>query len=325
MASAGNITAVLSLNARPFQEGLNSSTSAVTKFVESVNKLGSTNAKQGITQLNEQLNNLKTTLDRVSQTNNSSINTFSKLATAINKMANGLKILQSDSLNVEQAINTMNSIFQAFGNSLSGISVKLNGISVAEREVATATRTSTEAQLQAISSLNANRNAVMGLITGENQLSNAKKKVASSSSQESAGIQRSNASMNQGVSSANRLTTATTRLGKAMSSLRMMGSLVGSMLAYNFAHKLLVATGETIHAKSEMEGYFKMLNFGQRDINGFNSALDKTVAQFQRVNKYSLGETISSIGVEFNLTTKEMEKAMNIIIMLAASLLLAVL
>ena len=145
MASAGNITAVLSLNARPFQEGLNSSTSAVTKFVESVNRLGSTNAKQGITQLNEQLNNLKTTLDRVSQTNNSSLNTFSKLATAINKMANGLKILQSDAINVEQAINTMNSIFQAFGNSLSGISVKLNGISVAEREVATATRTSTEA------------------------------------------------------------------------------------------------------------------------------------------------------------------------------------
>ena len=323
MASAGNITAVLSLNARPFQEGLNSSTSAVTKFVESVNKLGSTNAKTGITQLNEQLNNLKTTLDRVSQTNNSSLNTFSKLATAINKMANGLKILQSDAINVEQAINTMNSIFQAFGNSLSGISVKLNGISVAEREVATATRTSTEAQLQAISSLNANRNAVMGLITGENQLSNAKKNVANASNQESAGIQRSNASMNQGVSSANRLTTATSRLGKAMSSLRMMGSLVGSMLAYNFAHKLLVATGETIHAKSEMEGYFKMLNFGQRDINSFNSALDKTVAQFQRVNKYSLGETISSIGVEFNLTTKEMEKAMKVTSMITSEYLRA--
>ena len=323
MASAGNITAVLSLNARPFQEGLDKSTSAVTKFIESVNKLGSTNAKNGITQLNEQLVNLKTTLDRVSQTNNSSLNTFSKLSNAINKMANGLKILQSDAISVDQAINTMNSIFQAFGNSLSGISVKLNGISVAEREVATATRISTEAQLQAISSLNANRNAVMGLITGENQLSNAKKKVASSSSKESAGIQRSNASMNQGVGSANRLTTATTRLGKAMSSLRMMGSLVGSMLAYNFAHKLLVATGETIHAKSEMEGYFKMLNFGQRDINSFNSALDKTVAQFQRVNKYSLGETISSIGVEFNLTTKEMEKAMKVTSMITSEYLRA--
>ena len=103
MASAGNITAVLSLNSRPFQEGLNSSTSAVTKFVESINKLSSTNAKQGITQLNEQLNNLKTTLDRVSQTNNSSLNTFSKLSSAINKMANGLKILQSDAINVEKS------------------------------------------------------------------------------------------------------------------------------------------------------------------------------------------------------------------------------
>ena len=165
MASAGNITAVLSLNATPFNKGLDSSISAVNRFVESVNKLSSTNAKNGITQLNEHLLNLKGTLEQVAEVNKSSINTFSKLATAINKMANGLKILQSDAISVDQAINTMNSIFQAFGNSLSGISVKLNGISVAEREVATATRTSTEAQLQAISSLNANRNAVMGLIT----------------------------------------------------------------------------------------------------------------------------------------------------------------
>lgn len=315
MANAGaSIEAVLTLNASNFTTGINKSIEALNKFKTSS---GNVNA------LNNALTQLESTLQTLDGVSKSNLNTFSRLSTAINKMANGLKILQSDAINVEQAINTMNSIFQAFGNSLSGISVKLNGISVAEREVATATRTSTEAQLQAISSLNANRNAVMGLITGENQLSNAKKKVASSSSQESAGIQRSNASMNQGVSSANRLTTATTRLGKAMSSLRMMGSLVGSMLAYNFAHKLLVATGETIHAKSEMEGYFKMLNFGQRDINSFNSALDKTVAQFQRVNKYSLGETISSIGVEFNLTTKEMEKAMKVTSMITSEYLRA--
>ena len=323
MASAGNITAVLSLNARPFQEGLNSSTSAVTKFVESVNKLGSTNAKQGITQLNEQLNNLKTTLDRVSQTNNSSINTFSKLATAINKMANGLKILQSDAINVEQAINTMNSIFQAFGNSLSGISVKLNGISVAEREVATATRTSTEAQLQAISSLNANRNAVMGLITGENQLSNAKKNVASASSQESAGIQKSNASMNQGVGSANRLAGATNKLKGAMSSLRMMVSMVGSMIAYNFVHNLGQAVNQTINAKSEMNGYFQMLGYTTGQVGDFNKALDETIQKFPRINKYQLGETISSIGVEFELTTKQMKEAMPVVSMITSEYLRA--
>jgi hypothetical protein len=84
-----------------------------------------------------------------------------------------------------------------------------------------------------------------------------------------------------------------------------------------------VATGETIHAKSEMEGYFKMLNFGQKDVDSFNQALDRTVQQFQRVNKYSLGETISSIGVEFNLSTQEMEKAMKVTSMITSEYLRA--
>ena len=161
------------------------------------------------------------------------------------------------------------------------------------------------------------------LSSSEQRLANAEQQVSNSANREASSIQRANASMNQGVGSANRLTTATKGLGRAMSSLRMMGSMVGSMLAYNFAHKLLVATGETIHAKSEMEGYFKMLNFGQGEINSFNQALDRTVAQFQRVNKYSLGETISSIGVEFNLTTQEMEKAMKVTSMITSEYLRA--
>ena len=129
--------------------------------------------------------------------------------------------------------------------------------------------------------------------------------------------------MSQSSARANQLSSATSRLGKALSSLRMIGTMVGSMLAYNFAHKLLVATGETVHAKSEMEGYFKMLRFSQSDIDGFNQALDRTVQQFQRVNKYSLGETISSIGVEFNLSTKEMEKAMKVTSMITSEYLRA--
>jgi len=155
------------------------------------------------------------------------------------------------------------------------------------------------------------------------KLSVEEEKLSASTTKATTSTQRNASAMSQSTARTNQLTSATSRLGKAMSSLRMMGSLVGSMLAYNFAHKLLVATGETIHAKSEMEGYFKMLNFGQRDIDGFNNALDRTVAQFQRVNKYSLGETISSIGVEFNLSTKEMEKAMKVTSMITSEYLRA--
>lgn len=159
--------------------------------------------------------------------------------------------------------------------------------------------------------------------TGEQKASASTKQLNSSINQTTSSIQRQAGAYNTASASSNRFATATSRLGKAMSSLRMIGNLVGSMLAYNFAHKLLVATGETIHAKSEMEGYFRMLNFGQDEIDGFNRKLDETVAQFQRVNKYSLGETISSIGVEFNLSTKEMEKAMPVVSMITSEYLRA--
>ena len=192
-----------------------------------------------------------------------------------------------------------------------------------EQEVATATRTSIEAQMQGVASLNANRNSTMQLITGKNQLTNSERQESTATNQSSSAHQRNSNSMSQATARTNQLTSSTNRLKSAMSSLRMMGNLVGSMLAYNFAHKLLVATGETIHAKSEMEGYFKMLNFGQADIDHFNQALDRTVSQFQRVNKYSLGETISSIGVEFNLTTQEMEKAMKVTSMITSEYLRA--
>ena len=141
--------------------------------------------------------------------------------------------------------------------------------------------------------------------------------------QNSVAHQKNASAMTQATSRTNQMTSATSRLGKAMSSLKMMGTMVASMLAYNFAHKLLVATGETIHAKSEMEGYFKMLHLSQGEIDDFNKALDETVHRFQRVNKYSLGETISSIGVEFNLTTEEMKKAMDVTSMITSEYLRA--
>lgn len=162
------------------------------------------------------------------------------------------------------------------------------------------------------------------------QLGTAEKELTTSTNQANSSLQRevgslqSQASASQRAASAtNRQTTATRGLGRALSSLRMIGTMVGSMMVWNFAHNLITATRETVNAKSEMEGYFKMLNFGQKDIDHFNKALNDTVSQFQRVNKYSLGETISSIGVEFNLSTKEMEKAMKVTSMITSEYLRA--
>jgi hypothetical protein len=119
----------------------------------------------------------------------------------------------------------------------------------------------------------------------------AEKQVSASSTQASSSLDKTSNSANRTASSMRRASTQTNMLGRAFNSLKMMGTMVGSMLAYNFAHHLAQATNETIQSKSEMEGYFKMLHYGQTDIDKFNSALDKTAQRFQRINNNNKKET----------------------------------
>ena len=171
--------------------------------------------------------------------------------------------------------------------------------------------------------INAERMSLVNLDGAVRKSINDITQYTSATTRATASTQRQATANRTATASSNQFATATSGLGRALSSLRMMGTMVGSMLAYNFVHHLAQATNETIQSKSEMEGYFKMLGYGQGEIQRFNNALDQTVARFQRVNKYSLGETISSIGVEFNLTTDEMIKAMDVTSMITSEYLRA--
>ncbi len=250
-----------------------------------------------------------TTIDSSKSKINSYRIAFTESANSATQFATRLSGLNATLVNTSQRQANM-------GNALRNTTTSLNTSSSATSRLSTS-----------YGVLDGKINSTIGktqqLTTANNTLSNSKQRVSSSSSSASSSISRVGSSASTATGQVNKLSTTNSRLAKTMSSLRMMGSLVGSMLAYNFAHKLLLATGETIHAKSETEGYFKMLNLGQRNIDSFNQALDRTVQQFQRVNKYSLGETISSIGVEFNLSTKEMEKAMKVTSMVTSEYLRA--
>ena len=289
MANAGaSIEAVLTLNSTGFQQGITKSITALDKFVTSISKLKNTDGRLAIQNLTTALLEFDTVLRQVELMSKSSINTFSKLSSAVNKMANGLKLLQGDELNIVEAVNTMNNVFKAFQGVLEGTEVKVKELKIANDT----------------------------LVASERQ-------VATASVQESASIEKDAVSKDKATVSTNKYANANKGLSKTFGMLRNGLTLVGSMLAYNFIHNLGVATTETINAKSEMEGYFKMLHFSQSDINQFNTKLDETVSKFQRINKYALGETISSIGVEFNLTTKEMEKAMPVVSMITSEYLRA--
>ena len=99
-------------------------------------------------------------------------------------------------------------------------------------------------------------------------------------------------------------------------SLRTMFTIFGSLAVWDFGFKLIDNVRKTFQAQSE---FMSQLNANAKirgyDIEYLNRALDETAQRFQKINKYQLGETVSSIGLEFNLSAQEMKKALPVVTM----------
>lgn len=103
----------------------------------------------------------------------------------------------------------------------------------------------------------------------------------------------------------------------ALLSLKMIATAMGGMMVWDFAMQIAEGIKTTFTAKNELESQLKQnVKVGASGLDTFNRALDKTIKKFQKVNKYQLGETVSSLGVEFELTSKQMEKAMPVVAMI---------
>ncbi|MCF0115968.1 MAG: hypothetical protein HUJ56_11490, partial [Erysipelotrichaceae bacterium] len=98
--------------------------------------------------------------------------------------------------------------------------------------------------------------------------------------------------------------------------LKSMVTMVSSLFAWQFANDLLTSIGETIKAKTEMTSLFQAMDLGSGSVKRFNEALDATVDKYQKLNKFSMGETVASLGVEFDLSTEQMTKAMPVLAMI---------
>ena len=89
---------------------------------------------------------------------------------------------------------------------------------------------------------------------------------------------------------------------------------MGGMALWGFAMEIVEGVKTTFTAKNELEAQLKQnAKVGENGLRDFNRALDDTISKFQKVNKYQLGETVSSLGVEFELSMKQMKKAMPIV------------
>ena len=330
MGMAGSIEAVLTLDSSGFTEELGTATSALNKFANATKKLNGANSSQAMRGLNDAVIQLESSLQTLDGVNKRNLSTFSRLSTAISNMAKGLRILQSDTLNVDEAVNTMNSIFRAFQGALSGTEIKVKGVSASVKELTNTERQEASASQQVATATRQYEQALSVALPKQREMiinatgvANAERQEASASQQVAMAEEKQSVATDKATNSMRRQETASKGLKNALSSIKMMGAMVGSMLAYNFAHNLAMATTETINAKSEMNGYFQMLGNTTRQTQDFNKALDDTVKKFPRLNKYALGETVSSIGVEFELTTAEMKKAMPVVSMITSEYLRA--
>ena len=128
------------------------------------------------------------------------------------------------------------------------------------------------------------------------------------------------------VSAGNNTNNFRNKVGGLTQSLNMLKgvvSMVGSMFLYNFAHNMMVSVQNTVKAKSEMLSFLHTMGMTGSQIDSFNAALDRTAERFQRINKYNIGETVANIGLEFDLSAQEMEKAMSVTSMVTSEYLRA--
>ena len=103
----------------------------------------------------------------------------------------------------------------------------------------------------------------------------------------------------------------------ALLSLKMIFTAMGGMMLWGFAMDIAESVKETVTAKNEMEAQLKQnTKVDTQGIQYFRKELDKLPKTFQKVNKYTVGETVSSIGLEFNLTVKQMKDALPIVTMI---------
>lgn len=133
--------------------------------------------------------------------------------------------------------------------------------------------------------------------------------------QTSASASKLGASTKSASAGMNTLTGATNKLQGALSSVKMMATALSSMFIWTFGMSLYQATKQTLESKNEMESYLQQMHMGRGAINLFNQGLDETADRFKKLNKYMIGETIASIGMEFDLTANQMKKSMEVVAM----------
>lgn len=316
MTNIGNIEAVLSLDASGFNKGLQSSLNALDKFSSSMNRLNSTDVEKSLINLNATLSGLKSTLSPLKTISKELMSGFNSFSLSLSRVSKSLQQLSSFARLSDNELDKLDSVFDKLTQSIVNTYNEIQKLATGD------------------SKLNSVISEFIGLIDRLDDklrpIDSILKNTANSTQQLGDKSREASNSMDSFSKELSEVNTKLSSIDNSTKSTAKSLGFLGTALRNAFSNafnrvvsELGKSASETINAKSEMEGYFQMLKLGNGEISNFNKALDETVEKFPRLNKYSLGETISSLGIEFELTTQQMEKAMPIVSMITSEYLRA--
>lgn len=267
----------------------------------------------------------------------SAATSFSTLGNAVAKYQNQLTQLQAKQEQVSSATTKVaNSVKQInttleltststnmFSSSLSKLSASANSTATNLSTVGTKISTTVNSLTGLNNKVTSTNSSMSGLQTNTINTSNSISKVGSNASTASNSFNTLNNSIGKSSQTAKAADGRYKTLSNTLFSLRGITSMVGAMFAFQLVQGFIDSTQQSIHAKSQMEAYQKTMGMSEHAVDSFNKKLNETVSTYKKMNKYSLGETVAGLGIEFNLTGKQMEGMMKTVARLQSEYLRA--
>lgn len=281
---------------------------------------------QGLTNFSSTLTTVTQRLSEFQSKAGTAVNSFNKFVNAFNRLNNSLNTTSSSISRVNNSLSTLGANTSLAG--LSGISTTLGQVNsksyqtyaeitrlkgalaslatTAITPVNTGLNTVNSTQTKVNSTMTAANNVMANYKNNSQQLNNTVNNV-------NKGLNQTSANMGNVASQSRGAQSAVSGLSSSFSMLHSVASMVASLFVFQLANGIYEMTRETISAKSEMETLFSTLSMSGDEIETFNAGLDRTIERFQKMSRYNLGETVASLGVEFELTTEEMVDAMEVV------------
>ena len=307
----GSIEAVLRLGYKDFESDINHVISLVEKLETTLSSLGKSNAPQGLSAFKTILDETIGKLGQFSKLSNETSN-FNKFANGLNKTANAMQLLSNTTNLSKTQLQTFDHIIDKIAKSVVETYKEIQKLATGESELG-----NSFSNLMNIIQL-----TIRDFDTLKNKVTEIESKLKNTSSSTDKFDNEVKQSTNDLSNFGKQLQDANTKLSSIDSSTKRTAKSLGyfgTALRTAFSNVFNRVTSgisqsitDTYKLKSEMTSWLDMLNYSPSQQADFNKQLDETVKKYQRINKYSLGETVGNIAVEFDATPKQISKMMDV-------------